>query len=124
MRKREHYRSLLIVEDDEAALTNLEKFFTLIGYQVMTASDGLKALNILRDTQNYFQVLITDLVMPNISGVELITAIKEEFPDISIIAITGFGDQIADLALAAQAQAVFLKPLDLNKLEGFIDGII
>ena len=124
MRKREHYRSLLIVEDDEAALTNLEKFFTLIGYQVMTASDGLKALNILRDTQNYFPVIITDLVMPNISGVALITKVKEEFPDIAIIAITGFGDQIAHLALAAQARAVFLKPLDLNKLEGFIDGII
>jgi CheY-like chemotaxis protein len=123
MQKQQPDTSLLIVEDDENALKHLDKFFTLMGYQVKTAPDGLAALKILQDKNNT-QILITDLVMPNISGVALITTVKQEFPDIRIIAMTGFGEQIGDLALAAEAEAVFLKPLDLSRLEVFIRGII
>lgn len=124
MLQRQLYQSLLIVEDDTDALAHLEKFFTLTGYNVRTATDGLAALTILRDKNNSFQLLITDLVMPNISGMALITTVKNEFPDIKIIAITGHGEQIGDLALAAEAEAVFLKPLDLPGLEAFIERII
>ncbi|MBU1344534.1 MAG: response regulator [Proteobacteria bacterium] len=124
MEKGQSYRSLLIVEDDKAALTNLDKFFTLMGYQVKTAVDGLAALKVLRDKGNNFHLLITDLVMPNISGVALITSVKKEFPDMKIIAVTGYGEQISDLALAAEAEAVFLKPLDLSKLENSVNNLL
>ncbi len=112
--------SLLIVEDDEDALKNLEKYFSLVGYQVKTATDGLDALNVLRNKNNEFQLLITDLVMPNIDGVELIATVTKEFPDMKIIAVTGFADRIGDLSIAAKTEAIFLKPLDLSKLENSV----
>lgn len=110
--------SLLIVDDDKDALKNLEKYFTIAGYQVKTATDGFEALTILRDHK--FQLLVTDLVMPNIDGLELIVTVSKEFPDMKIIAVTGFTDRISDLTIAAMTEAVFLKPLDLSKLENSI----
>ncbi len=124
MQEQQPQNSLLIVEDDENALTKLDRYFTLEGYQVKTATDGLAALNVLRNESNSFQLIITDLVMPNISGVALITTVKEEFPDMKIIAVTGFGEEISELALAAKAEAVLLKPLDLPKLEDLISSLI
>ncbi len=116
--------SLLIVEDDKDALKNIEKYFSLVGYQVKTATDGLDALRVLKDKNNDFQILITDLVMPNIDGIELISTVTKEFPDIKIIAITGFADRIGDLSIAAKTEAIFLKPLDLSRLENSVKTIL
>jgi len=79
--------------------------------------DGFVALKILKDKSNFFDCLITDLVMPNISGVGLISIVKKELPLLKIIAMTGYGDQPGALASEAKADAVFFKPVELSKIE-------
>ena len=66
---------LLIVDDNKDILSTFYEFFNSMNYEVKTAVDGLAALKILKDKPKSFDCLITDIVMPNISGVGLITKI-------------------------------------------------
>ena len=71
---------LLIVDDNEDILSTFYEFFNSLGYEVKTAIDGFAALKLLRDESYHFDCLITDLVMPNISGVGLIAIVKKSIP--------------------------------------------
>lgn len=108
---------VLIVDDNEDILSTFYEFFNSMGYEVKTASDGFAALKVLREKPDFFDCLITDLVMPNISGVGLITIVKKEYPALKIIAMTGYGDQPGALASEAEADIVLFKPIDLFKIE-------
>ncbi len=108
---------LLIVDDNEDILSTFYEFFNSMGYEVKTAVDGFAALKILKDKSDAFHCLITDLVMPNISGVGLISIVKKEYPHLKIIAMTGYGDQPGALASEAEADLVLFKPIDLFKIE-------
>jgi len=115
---------LLIVDDNEDILSTFFEFFNSMGYEVKTAVDGLAALKLLREKSHEFDCLITDLVMPNISGVGLISIVKKEYPDLKIIAMTGYGDQPGALASEARADVVLFKPVDLFKIEEKITGLL
>ena len=69
---------LLIIDDNEDILSTFYEFFNSMGYEVKTAVDGFVALKLLKDRSNHFDCLITDFVMPNISGVGLISIVKKE----------------------------------------------
>ena len=71
-----------------------------------------------------FDVVITDLIMPDISGVALISIIKKRFPDTLVIAITGWGEHPEALATEAEADLVMEKPFELSKLDKLIKKII
>ncbi|ACN15604.1 response regulator family protein [Desulforapulum autotrophicum HRM2] len=112
---------LLIVEDDEDILLSFNEFFSALPqYEVETATNGLDALKILKQGSKDFHALITDLVMPNISGVGLITITRKLSPDTRIIAITGWGDHPGALASEAAADMVLNKPIDLFEIERFL----
>jgi len=115
---------LLIVDDNEDIRSTFYEFFNSLGYEVKTAGDGLAALKLLKDRSNIFNCLITDLVMPNISGVGLISIVKKEFPAVKIIAMTGYGDHPGALASEAKADVVFFKPVDLFKIERKVSELI
>jgi DNA-binding NtrC family response regulator len=115
---------LLIVDDNEDILSTFYEFFNSMGYEVKTAVDGFAALKLLRDKSNFFDCLITDLVMPNISGVGLISIVKKEYPHLKIIAMTGYGDQPGALASEAEADVVLFKPIDLFKIENIVAELI
>jgi CheY-like chemotaxis protein len=76
---------LLIVEDDPAVRACLEQAFTDLGYNVVTAQDGLSALAAIRDQVP--DILLTDLTMPGMSGFELLSVVSRRFPHIRAIAM-------------------------------------
>ena len=115
---------LLIVDDNKDILSTFYEFFNSMNYEVKTASDGFAALKLLKDKPNFFDCLITDLVMPNISGVGLISIVKKEYPDMKIIAMTGYGDQPGALASEADADCVLFKPIDLFKIENIVAQLL
>ncbi len=117
-------KRLLIVDDNEDILSIFYEFFNSLGYEVKTAIDGFAALKILRDKPGFFDCLITDLVMPNISGVGLISIVKKEFSGLRIIAMTGYGDQPGALASEAQADFVLFKPIDLFIIEKKVSELL
>ena len=115
---------LLIIDDNEEILSALSDFLKKKKYDVVSASDGLDGLKFLETQKQGFDLVITDLVMPNISGVGLISIIKNKFPEIPVIAITGWGEHPEALATEADADHVMEKPFELSKLEKSITKLL
>ena len=115
---------LLIIDDEEHVLANLCHFLTDKKYDVVSASDGLEGLKLFENDQQRFDLIITDIVMPQISGMGLISMIKKKSPDTPVIAITGWGEYPDALALESQADKVFSKPFELSELDKVINELI
>jgi len=94
---------LLIVDDEEAALLNLERAMAKQGYAVTTAGSGARALELLA-TQP-FDVLLTDLRMEKVDGMQLLKSCREKHPDMEVVMITGFAT--AEAAVQAMKQGAF-----------------
>ena len=71
-----------------------------------------------------FDLVITDLVMPNIGGVALFSIFKNQTPGLPIIAITGYGEQPESLAREAKADVVLEKPFKLDELEKTVEKLL
>jgi DNA-binding response OmpR family regulator len=115
---------LLLIDDDEPVLTNLCYFLRDKKYDVTTASDGLEGLELFENDQQGFDLVITDIVMPKISGISLISILKKKFPDTPIIAITGWREYPEAFATESQADKVFSKPFGLTELDDAINELI
>jgi len=115
---------LLIIDDNEEILVALKNFFSKKDYLVVTASNGLDGLKLFEAGHDEYDLVITDLVMPNIGGVALISMFKKQTQDLPIIAITGYGEQPESLALEAQADVVLEKPFKLEELEDIVKKLL
>jgi DNA-binding response OmpR family regulator len=115
---------LLIIDDNKEILNALYDFFSKRKYDVVSASDGLDGLKLIETEKQGFDLVITDLVMPNISGVGLISIIKKKFPDMPVIAITGWGEHPEALATEAQADRILEKPFELSELDTLIRELL
>jgi len=115
---------LLVIDDNKEILNALYDFFSKKKYEVVSASDGLDGLKLLETDKQGFDLIITDLVMPNISGVGLISIIKKKYPDMPVIAITGWGEHPEALATEAQADRVLEKPFELSELDTLIRELL
>ncbi len=105
-----HVPKLLLIDDNEEILTSLERFLSKKNFDVVCVSNGLDALKLLEAATQDFDLVITDLVMPNISGVAVTTIIKKKNPNMPVIAITGYGEEPEALAREANADVVMEKP--------------
>ncbi len=108
---------LLVIDDNQETLAGLNDFLSKKKYEVTTAPDGLEGLEIFEANQDGFDLVITDVVMPNIGGIGVITIIKQKSPDVPVIAITGMGEHPETLAREVNADVVLEKPFDLVELE-------
>jgi len=108
---------LLIVDDEVEIREMLQRHFTLADYAVMTASNGRNALDILE--KNRVDIVITDLMMPEMDGITLLRKLRAESPTTHVIAITGYVTLENALAcMRLGARTVVFKPLeDLTELE-------
>ena len=79
---------ILVVDDEKVICAGCEKILTEEGYQVKTTLSARKALDILNDEP--FDIVITDIKMPEMSGIELLEIIRKDYPEITVIVITGY----------------------------------
>ncbi len=110
--------AILVVDDSAVPRAKLRKLFERNGYEVVTANDGVQALEAMSNKK--FAVIITDLEMPNMDGFELIAAIqgKLETEDIPVIAITGHEEMQAQVQNLQGLYGIFRKPwVDLDLLK-------
>jgi DNA-binding NtrC family response regulator len=115
---------ILVIDDNEEILVSLKSFLIKKGYEVVTASNGLDALKLLEAATVDFDLVVTDLVMPNISGVAVTAIIKKQNLKMPVIAITGYGEQPEALAREVHADVVMEKPFKLDALEDHISRLL
>ena len=122
MAKKKKSKTILIVEDDTDVLTMLVKHLEYDGYQVISANNGMEGLKLL-DSEIY-DLVITDIVMPYVSGVGVISALKEKRPHIPVIAITDFGEEPKEAALEKKVDMVIAKPVKITLLKDYISKLL
>ena len=107
---------VLIVEDDDTFADCISGLLTLHGYEVFAASDGLKAIEHYLERADDFSLLISDIVLPKISGRELASRLLERNPDIKVIFMTGYDDELDTFYEFPNDSIVLQKPFSLNTL--------
>jgi hypothetical protein len=111
-------RCILIVDDEEVIRNLCAK--VLQGYRILQAADGEEALRVLE--REKADVVLTDVMMPQMSGLELLKTLKEREPTQVVVMMTGFADKEVILrALKADADDFINKPINLLQLKTTID---
>ncbi len=107
---------LLLIDDEEGIRTVLGLYLEDEGYQVLTAASGEEGLDVFRREQP--PIVLTDIKMPGMGGVELLRRIKQESPDTEVIMITGHGDmELAIQSLKHEATDFITKPINEDALD-------
>ena len=114
MAKEKKGKTILVIEDDLDVLSVIMKHLNFQGYEIIVATDGMEGLKRLES--GGYDLVITDIVMPYVSGVGVVTALKKKWPDIPVIAITGFGKEPEAAAMEKQADLVLAKPVKMAEL--------
>lgn len=102
-------KSILLVDDDDLIRRTLRRDIEEIGYSATAVADGETALAVLQE--HYYDLVLTDLRMEGISGIEVLKGAKARSPEIGVIILTGFGDISSAIeALRSGADDYLLKP--------------
>lgn len=84
---------LLIVEDDESVRTLSARAFERAGHHVHVAEDGAQGLACIVEAQGGYDIVVSDIRMPEMDGIEMAKAAAARFPDLRIVLMTGYADQ-------------------------------
>jgi len=113
-------RTILVVDDDRTGRETLAEAVAEMGYDVASAAGGQEALDILR--QSEIDIILTDLKMPAMDGLEVLARAKEIRPDAFVILVTAFATiDTAVAAMKAGAYDYVTKPIDLRQLRVLLD---
>ena len=121
-----HYKGklqVLAVDDDQEIRELLVEILTYLGHTIVTAEDGIDALEKL--SHQHFDMVITDLKMPRMNGIELIKRIKTDFEDVDVIAVTVYGSEYDYTEVIGVGASDFVdKPFNADELEAKINRIV
>jgi len=121
----EDIKRLLIVDDEETLTFSLYQTFINVPVEceVLTASSGEEALARLQE--GHFDVVITDIAMPGLNGIDLLSMIKSKTPDTKVILITAYGsDEREELAYQKGAEKYIEKPFDLHEIRDLVVNLL
>ena len=115
---------ILLAEDDEAMRNFLEMALRRAGHEVVAATDGLEALAAL-DSDESFDLLLTDIVMPGMDGIELSRTATKRHPKLKVMFITGFaGVALGKRNPAHEKARVLSKPFHLKDLVDQVESLL
>ena len=110
-------RKVLVVDDDPVVARSFDRVLTGKGYAVISARDGVEALQKLKDEK--YDVVFTDIKMPGMNGIEVARRIKASQPWLPVVIVTGYGTEDNEAQARAAGVAGFLrKPLSPEEIEG------
>jgi len=105
---------VLIVDDEESMRLLVARAIAMDGHEIATAADGAEALDILSGPDSAFDLLLTDIQMPIMDGIALALTAARDFPQLTILLMTGFADQRERASgLNAIAHDVISKPFSV-----------
>jgi two-component system, cell cycle response regulator CpdR len=112
---------VLIVDDEDSMRMLVARAVAMDGHEIVTAADGVEALEILSNEQNAFDLLLTDIQMPVMDGIALALTAARDLPDLTILLMTGFADQRERASgLNAIAHDVITKPFSVADIRSAV----
>jgi len=114
--------SVLVVDDDKDVCQYLEDFLTADGYRVRCVNDSTQAMDVLRAGE--FHICILDLMLPKLSGIDLLGQIRKVDDDLAVIILTGYPSlETASLAIEHEVSAYLKKPFSTDEFRAVFERI-
>ena len=119
--------TVLVVDDEESVREMVVKMIEPVGYNVIEAGNGAEARDVCEEAS--VDLIITDIVMPEKNGIDLIMEVKKEYPDTPVIAISGGGGiagryDYLEIAKLVGAKNILKKPFSMAELRSVIDSTL
>ena len=124
--KAKEQHSILVVDDNEQALTLVDEALTSRGYQVTVTSKGAEAMPILESKKGEnIDLVIIDLVMPDVDGMELAGKILKKRPNIRVLVMSGYADDVVVHGVFESDNVDFLaKPFSIRDLFARVTALL
>lgn len=117
--------TLLIVEDDDSVREFTVRMLKTIGYNVLSATDGQKGLDLFKSQAAQINMIITDMLMPNMTGRQFVEAVRQIDKDMKIMFVSGYSpDDTEDGTALGQSVAFFQKPYTRDQLSKKIRDVL
>ncbi len=114
--------TILVVDDQDGVRALIRRELSQQGHTVLEAADGAEALHLVRRRNGAVDVVLSDVVMPQMNGPELATHIGVEFPDVPVILMSAFTPAgVARVGLSETLVPVLQKPFDPGQLTELVD---
>ena len=118
--------SILLIDDDDQFRKMLKETLRRAGHDVVEASNGKQGLGLFREQQT--DLVVTDIVMPETEGIEMIMSLRKDFPDVKIIAVSGGGrmgpEGYLHMAEVMGAARAFSKPLERDDFLSAVQELV
>jgi PAS domain S-box-containing protein len=117
--------TILVAEDEDGIRTIARRVLERAGYNVLVAASADEAVEIAHAHQGGIRVLLTDLVMPGMAGTELARQLRRDLPDLPVIYMSGYAEDVVRRKLDAEDRAIFLeKPFAPDALLRAVNGVL
>ena len=117
--------TVLLVEDEDAVRVFGARALTNKGYRVLEAMDGEQALDVINESDDSIDLIITDVMMPGMDGHTLVRLVQEELPDIKVILMSGYAEDAIPGEIACDPSINFLpKPFSLQDLASRVKDVL
>ncbi len=120
-------KRILVVDDDNAVRDTICENLRELDYEVMEAANGFHAMEIIK-IHGFPNLVITDIIMPKMGGIEMIDEIRGVNQSVNIIAMSGGGrtesEDFLKVAMQKGANMVFQKPVDMSGLETAVSNLV
>ena len=114
--------TVLLVEDDAAVRALVARMLAREGFRVIEAIDAVEALNMVDDDQPELDLLVTDVIMPRMTGPELALALQPSYPELPMVFMSGYADDVLEQHDVQSAAVTFLpKPFSARELRDKIE---
>ncbi len=111
----ESTKKILVVDDEQSFLDLVAEFLSTVGLTVDTAADGMEAVH--KFNEEDYALVIMDIAMPRLNGVEAIRMIRRKNPDVDIIVVSAYAEGgVIDEVKSAGNCKILTKPVDLKRL--------
>jgi signal transduction histidine kinase/CheY-like chemotaxis protein len=117
--------TILLVDDEESLLALGKRMLEQLGFTVLTATDGLQAVDLYREQGKGIDLVLMDLTMPHMDGVEAFGELRRLNPDVRVIVVTGYRiEEVAMRFAGKDLDGILQKPFTLDKLREAVAGLL